>query len=80
MSYADDKYDEFFVFDFVDNSVVACPDPVGVSPLKLFVSLRPGVLFKLVNRSVYFIKLTVRDFFVILNCGRGKENFIHAAF
>lgn len=78
--YADNKDDEFFVFDFIDNSVVARSDTVGISPLKFFVPLRPGILFKLVNGLVYFFKFTVGDFFVILNCSRREEDFIHAAF
>jgi len=80
VSYADDKDDEFFAFYFIDNSVVASPDAVGISPLKFFVPLRPGVLFKLVNGFIYFFKFNVREFFIILNCGRGEENFIHSAF
>jgi len=50
MSYADYKNLEFFVCDFIDDSVIAHPDPVTVFvSFEFFNAMRTGIAYEGIN-------------------------------
>jgi len=52
MPYGDHDNSEDFIFDLVDNPVVAFPDPVGIPSFEFFVTVRSGIVSQFKNSGL----------------------------